>query len=347
LAPQNRKFRASHFQSGPLWLGSDDMKLLLDSRSLEVFLAVCDAGSMTGAAKRLGITQGAVSQQINRLETSLELKLLARDSRDLRLLPAGLHLRHHARRVFDEIRDAENSMQRFRGFSFPSLSVGLMETLGEVLAGTVVTTCENLVENLQVRASVTYRHREDIASGEVDMLISADPFDETEFEIHPIASEPIILVLPKAYIDKEALDLEVLGGSLPFIRLGAQRRLAHMADKYLAQHLVMPVRSIELDQASLVIDAVRRGQGWAITTPFGLLHAGLTGADVDAYLLPPPVPFREIKLITKRDRFAGLPAALAHNCRTFLKDQIVHRLSELAPRITPAVLVHESPLLKS
>jgi DNA-binding transcriptional LysR family regulator len=52
-----------------------------DLRAYEIFMAVCDVGSMTGASKRLRITQAAVSQQIRKLEAALGPRLLDRSSR--------------------------------------------------------------------------------------------------------------------------------------------------------------------------------------------------------------------------------------------------------------------------
>ncbi|WP_321818179.1 MULTISPECIES: LysR family transcriptional regulator [unclassified Paraburkholderia] len=58
-------------------------------RVLKYFLAIVDAGSVTGAAAQLGMAQPALSQAITRLETDLGVKLLARTRRGAALTPAG------------------------------------------------------------------------------------------------------------------------------------------------------------------------------------------------------------------------------------------------------------------
>jgi DNA-binding transcriptional LysR family regulator len=58
---------------------------------LVVFRAVAEAGGFTAAAPRLGVTQGAVSQRIGRLEGRLRCRLFARGRR-LELTPAGARL---------------------------------------------------------------------------------------------------------------------------------------------------------------------------------------------------------------------------------------------------------------
>ncbi len=54
-----------------------------------IFAAVVEAGSMTGAAKALGMTPSAVSQHISQLESLLGLTLLHRSTRRLNLTEAG------------------------------------------------------------------------------------------------------------------------------------------------------------------------------------------------------------------------------------------------------------------
>ncbi len=303
----------------------------LDSRSLEVFLAVCDAGSMTGAARTLGITQGSVSQQIARLERTLQLKLLERDRKDLHLLPAGLALHYHARRVIDELRATERAMQQVRGLRFPSLSVQIMDTLSRTLTSPVVETLQDFADEMQVSALVHYRHRDDIVSGKVDMAITSVDFDPAIFEVHPIAEEPMILLAPRGVLRSDQVELDELAGILPFVRYGRQRYMGLLGDRYLARHMIDVVRSIEVDQATAVIETVRDGRGWAITAPFSLLDPAFDAAEIDVRALPRPVPKRAITLVTRPGLFLDLPARLAVACRRHLAEQIQQRLRGVVP----------------
>lgn len=78
----------------------------LDTSLLRTFVAAADKASMTGAANALNLTQGAVSQQIRRLEDVLGQSLFERDRRGLRLTRCGERLLDKARRLLrlnDEI----------------------------------------------------------------------------------------------------------------------------------------------------------------------------------------------------------------------------------------------------
>lgn len=70
-----------------------------DIALIRTFVAVADYGSMTVAANRLHMTQGAVSQQIKRLEDMLGSTLFERDKRGLKLTDAGERLLGNARRL--------------------------------------------------------------------------------------------------------------------------------------------------------------------------------------------------------------------------------------------------------
>lgn len=71
----------------------------LDLQLIRTFVTVARHGSMTAAANTLARTQGAVSQQIRRLEDMLDCRLFVRDRLALRLTPAGERLQTHGRRL--------------------------------------------------------------------------------------------------------------------------------------------------------------------------------------------------------------------------------------------------------
>jgi DNA-binding transcriptional LysR family regulator len=68
---------------------------------LRAFVAVVDAGSLSGAAPLVHRSQSAVSMQIKKLETALGRPVLLRGPRHLEVTPAGAELLSYARRVLD------------------------------------------------------------------------------------------------------------------------------------------------------------------------------------------------------------------------------------------------------
>jgi len=88
------------------------MKEGIDLFALRCLEAAARLGSLTAAARALGVSQPAVTVQVGGLERALGERLLVRQARGVRTTPAGESVLDRARRVLDEIRDLEGSLDR-------------------------------------------------------------------------------------------------------------------------------------------------------------------------------------------------------------------------------------------
>lgn len=75
----------------------------MDIEELRTFVEVADAGGVSPAARRLGVSKSIVSRRLGRLEAELGVQLLARTTRGAALTEAGVTLRSHAARACAEI----------------------------------------------------------------------------------------------------------------------------------------------------------------------------------------------------------------------------------------------------
>nr|WP_255592293.1 LysR family transcriptional regulator [Bordetella sp. BOR01] len=75
----------------------------LDLEELRTFVEVADAGGVSPAALRLGVSKSIVSRRLARLEAELGVQLLARSTRGAALTEAGATFRNYAARVCAEI----------------------------------------------------------------------------------------------------------------------------------------------------------------------------------------------------------------------------------------------------
>ena len=71
----------------------------LDLKTLQLFVAVCEDGTLTGAARRESIAHSALSKRLVELERTLGVELLHRRATGMAVTPAGETLLHHARRM--------------------------------------------------------------------------------------------------------------------------------------------------------------------------------------------------------------------------------------------------------
>ncbi|MET0969128.1 MAG: LysR family transcriptional regulator [Tardiphaga sp.] len=75
----------------------------MDIEELRTFVEIADAGGVSAAARRLGVSKSIVSRQLARLEAELGVQLLARTTRGAALTEAGVAFRDHAAKACAEI----------------------------------------------------------------------------------------------------------------------------------------------------------------------------------------------------------------------------------------------------
>ncbi|MFI1395419.1 LysR family transcriptional regulator [Streptomyces sp. NPDC020681] len=103
---------------------------MFDSRHIRTFHEVVRAGSYTAAARTLGYTQPAITQQMKALERDVGTPLFIRVGRGIRLTEAGEALSRHATVILDSMSAAQQQMNaltrlragRVRVCAFPSAS---------------------------------------------------------------------------------------------------------------------------------------------------------------------------------------------------------------------------------
>ena len=87
----------------------------MDTQNLRAFLLVAESGSFSKAAKRLHLTQPAVSKRIAQLEAQLNVSLFDRIGRRISTTEAGEALLPHARAVHLEMQAAQQSVRDLAG----------------------------------------------------------------------------------------------------------------------------------------------------------------------------------------------------------------------------------------
>jgi len=171
-------------------------------REMEVFVAIADLGSFTGASERLGMSTPSVSRAINSLEARLGTQLLARTTRNIRPTHAGLTYLEACRKVLDAITDADAN---------------------------VAADHLNPVGTLTISAPVLFGQRY------IAPLINAFALRYPDISVNAIYADRTTRLL------EEGVDIAVrighLGDSSIFaIPLGSVRRRTYAAPAYLAAH---------------------------------------------------------------------------------------------------------------
>lgn len=99
----------------------------MDSNLLKIFKAVADAGSVSGAARRLNCVQSNVTTRIRKLEDELEIPLFFRKKRGMVPTPAGRILLGYANRILGLLHEADRVVRETETVKGP-LNIGTLDS---------------------------------------------------------------------------------------------------------------------------------------------------------------------------------------------------------------------------
>ncbi len=193
---------------------------MFDSRHVRVFAEVVRTGSYTAAARNLGYTQPAISQQMKALERAVGTPLFTRVGRRLRLTEAGEVLSGHAEGILGAMSAAQEQMTAIarlrsghvRVAAFPSASATLVPQ----------TTARVMAEHPGIRIELLEAEPPDsldmLVRGECDVTL-AFGYDETpappeELMEVPLLDDPLVVLLPAGHplTEEASVELRALAG---------------------------------------------------------------------------------------------------------------------------------------
>ncbi len=136
----------------------------MDIEDLQTFVAVADAGGVSAAARRLGLSKSIVSRRLFRIEAELGVQLLARTTRGAALTEAGVTFRDHAARASAEIDIARETIHP-TGQLHGRLRVAMPLTFGPTHFAPVLAEMARLHPQLHIHTSYSDRFVDLIAEG--------------------------------------------------------------------------------------------------------------------------------------------------------------------------------------
>ncbi|GAA3487681.1 LysR family transcriptional regulator [Streptomyces cremeus] len=194
----------------------------VDTRLLRYFAAVADEGSLTGAAKRLFVSQPALTKQIRRLEDDLGVRLFARSRSGMALTEAGRELASRVPALLDDWDEAVQATgQAAQVLRLGFLDAGAVGAVPEVIAAFCKAQPEWRVELRQFDWSDPGA---DLARGEVDAAVVRLPFPEQErLTVRELFTEDRGVLLPARHplANSETVEFRELRDEL-FVASGAE-----------------------------------------------------------------------------------------------------------------------------
>ena len=163
----------------------------MELRLVKAFLAVAEDGSITAAARRLHLTQSALSRQIKALEDELGVALLERGAHSVSLTSAGEILVRDGQRW---VRQAEEIADRVRAASMGEVvRLGYAPSLAGSLLGPALERFSQLHPAVQVQLSdcSTSEMKAGLLSGDLDLILTVpEQHDASGIVWEPVERRP-------------------------------------------------------------------------------------------------------------------------------------------------------------
>ena len=166
-------------------------------RQLRCFAAASRLGSFAKAAEELHLTPPAVSMQIKELEGQVGLPLFDRSGRSVSLTVTGEYLLVHARKILATLKDAEDTVARFRGLRSGRLVIGMVST-AEYFLPKLLARFRSEHPEIDIRLFVG--NRESLVAAlndnECDLAVMGRPPKELATRAEPFAVHPLVVACP-------------------------------------------------------------------------------------------------------------------------------------------------------
>ncbi len=173
---------------------------MITLRQLRYFDALADALHFGRAARRLNISQPALSAQIAQLEAHFGAALLERRASGVSLTPEGDRVRERVRRILAEVRDLEALAQGGGELLAGQLRIGIIASLAPYLLPGLLAELSLRYPRLAVgvRENVTAALADELARGELDCVVQALPVERRGVEAIALCEDPFLLAVPEA-----------------------------------------------------------------------------------------------------------------------------------------------------
>jgi DNA-binding transcriptional LysR family regulator len=235
----------------------------------KTFISATRTKSFSKAAKKLGVTQGTVSNHISALEKYFDAQLFLRTPEGVDLTPEGKILYEKAEKILDHINDAKQYMRILHEHPEGIVRIAASTTPGEHLLPSIIREYKNEYKDVDFDIQITDSERcfKLLDTGEVDVVAVGNVYDKS-YESVVIGKDRLVLIVPPNHhlakkrvaklsdiLKEDYIDREEGSGTRESLKAALNDRGYSMMDL----HTVM-----KLGSHSSIITAVSEGYGVSI-----------------------------------------------------------------------------------
>jgi len=272
---------------------------------MRLFCQVVEEQSFTVVARKLGISQPAVSNQMRALEEKLAVKLLYRKGKSFALTPEGETVYRHALRLNEEWTELLREIGGLEKVMCGKVHIGASHIPGEYLLQIYIASFRKLYPDIKFKLSIgdSLEMAEKVLSQEVDFAVVGAVFDTEKLNSEFWLKDELRCVVSKEALlsPQRNIDIKTLRENPMIIReIGSGHRRA-FEEALVKRGLDLNDFNIALEVGSseAVKNAVRSGIGYSFLSKYALESGdeGLAWAKVDDFYIE-----RGFHLLTRRNK---------------------------------------------
>lgn len=245
--------------------------LLPDLRQVRAFVAVADEGSFTLAAKKLFLTQSAVSHSMKALEDSLGCQLLTRLGKKTVLTDEGEVFLRHSRKVLFELQKASRELDGLKRWGQSRIRIGAPHTLCQFMLPTVLREFRDCFPRCEpsIESGNTSELMERLKEHDLDVVLGLKVKEDPQFNSRVIFRDQMGFVVPPVHPWADAgkvtpSDFE----TMQFIIYAKATETHRLVEEYFDKHKVRPRTSLVLGDMEAIKEMSKIGMGVGIIAPW-------------------------------------------------------------------------------
>ena len=249
------------------------LSLLWDSTRLRLLVEVERRGSVSAAARAVGIGQSSASEHLRLLEAAAGQRLVERNGRGSRLTEAGRVLASSASQALATLAAGEEEVHALAGLDAGTIHIGASTTPGVYLLpdtlGCFRRDHPNVAVEVEIAATGEIVKR--LLAGRIQLALVGETAADDRVELEPFLSDEIVGVAKRGVLKirsgkakADAVSKETL-----LVR-EADSSTRHVTERELTQAAVRPASVWELDSSEAIKRAAREGLGVAFLSRYAV-----------------------------------------------------------------------------
>lgn len=281
----------------------------MNTKQMQYALALSETLNFSQVAEQLGISQPALSKQIQHLEQELGVRLFDRNRSPMTLTPAGEYFIRNARELVYKEDQLRKALGQFRSGDSGRLVIGVTPFRSLYLMPELVKKIRNRYPGvcISVHEVNSAQLRKDAAEGKCDLAIVNLPVDTALLDVVPLEPDTLVLAvhhsllgkLPEAgndhYPEVEFSQLQ----ELPFVVLSPGQEMRTLFDGLCAAAGVQPIIAAEVIGVASALAMARAGVGAAVL-PLQFVHSQHFDDHLSLYIVKNSLYSRQPAVVTRR-----------------------------------------------